>query len=127
MSCEHLLVKPEQDPTHLFQPPVTKVGPDRKIQECDVTVGEQLKPKFGFDLVTLAENGQLALLQISDKYGAMFFAYGPELIVVPNAQLNQVLNQNDLSGVIKQSNKTAESPIIFIHACDKSGKLFLQH
>ena len=57
----------------------------------------------------------------------MFFAFGSELIVVPNAKLNQVLNKNNLADVHKESNKTHGSPIIFLHVCDKINKFFMQH
>jgi len=35
-------------------------------------------------------------MQLSEKYGALLLAFGPELIVVPNQKLNQFLNQGDL-------------------------------
>ena len=77
-----------------------------------------MEPKLNFDLKTLKESGQLALLQVSDKYGAMLFAYGPELIVVPNGQLNQVLNEETLpveTLLAKGKNQTESTPIAYLN------------
>ena len=61
----------------------------------------------------------------------MFFAFGPELIVLPNSQLNQVLSTGklDVNRISAQggSNRTDESPIIFLKAFDSINTLFLQH
>ena len=83
------------DPKHVILKPAQKLDAEGRGDGPDlsVKVQEQLKPKLNFDLKTLAQSGQLALLQVSEKYGAMLFAYGPELIVVPNAQLNQFLEE----------------------------------
>ena len=58
----------------------------------------------------------------------MLFAYGPELIVVPNSQLNQVLDSGDLNPgrlLAEGSNKINSNHIIFLKVHDD--QLFLQH
>ena len=89
--------------------------------DFNITVSELLKPKFSFDLLSLVEKGQLTLLQITDKFGVVFFAFGPELIVVPNSELNQVLLEGSFpEGNLnaRVSNKTHSNPIAFLKVCD---------
>jgi len=91
------------------------------LVDFNITVSELLKPKFSFDLLSLVEKGQLTLLQISDKFGVVFFAFGPELIVVPNSELNQVLLEGSFpegSLNARVSNKTNSNPIAFLKVCD---------
>ena len=91
--------------------------------DFDISISELLKPKFSFDLLSLAKKGQLSLLQISDKFGVVFFAFGPELIVVPNKELNQVLLEGSFpegSLNARVSNKTHGNPIAFLKVCDQT-------
>ena len=114
------LAEGEEDPRNIFYK-----------EALEVKVSEQLKPKIPFEIVDLAQKGQNTLLDISEKLGAMFFAFGPELIVLPNSQLNQVLSTGklDVNRISAQggSNRTDESPIIFLKAFDSINTLFLQH
>ena len=94
-----------------------------KLVDFDISVSELLKPKFSFDLLSLAERGQLTLLQISDKFGVVFFAFGPELIVVQNSELNQVLMEGTFpegSLMARTSNRTHSNPIAFLKVSDKT-------
>lgn len=78
----------------------------------------------------LAEKGQCALLEISDKLGVIFFAFGPELIVLKNSDLNQVLASGKLDTAKLASagkNQIDGNPIIFLKVCDQTDTLFLQH
>ena len=90
----------------------------------DIKFAEQLKDRVPFNLLDLMEKGQLTLLQISDRYGAMLFAYGPELIVVRNSELNQVLKTGTLPAN-QPSNASNQAPIIFLKV--EGDLLFLQH
>ena len=68
------------------------------------------------------------MLQLSKKFGAMFMAFGPELIVVPNTKLYQVLKDGDLNSanpLSQGSNKTNGSPLIFLKVADEIDTLFL--
>ena len=119
----------EQDPTFLFLQPVQQMNANMKKEDIDIMVGKQLKAQTGFDLTQIAEKGQLSLLQISDKYGAMFFSHGAELFVVANSQLNQMVIDGKLPDALvsQESNKTNEDPIIYLKVCDKTDTLFVQH
>lgn len=60
----------------------------------------------------------------------MFFAFGPELIVLKNEELNQVLSTGKLNiDKIKAQgkNQTDGNPIIFLKVSDVANKLFVQH
>ena len=59
-----------------------------------------------------------------------FFAFGPELIVVSNSQLNQVLSTGKLDVdkiAADGSNCVSGKPIIFLKVCDEINTLFMQH
>ena len=124
----NILAPIEQDPVEILFKHVQKQTDDGKWIDLAVKVQEQLKPKIGFDVASLKERGQLSLLQISEKYGAMFFAFGSELIVVSNDKLNQVLNEGNLDPEIflnKGLNKTNNEPIAFLAVRNET--LFMQH
>ena len=94
----------------------------------EIKVNEQLKGQIPFDLLKLAEKGQCTLLEISDKLGVIFFAFGPELIVLKNSDLNQVLASGKLDTAKLASagkNQVDGNPIIFLKVCDQTDTLFL--
>lgn len=60
----------------------------------------------------------------------LFLAYGPELIVVKNTELNQVLTDGILPVdklLEKGKNQTHSNPIAFLKVSDEANCLFLQH
>ena len=59
-------------------------------------MGAKFQPITKFDLVKLAMDGQNTLLQVSDTFGAIFFAHGSELIVVPNSKINEFVEDGSL-------------------------------
>ena len=84
-----------------------------------------------FDLRDLAETGQITLLDKSEKYGALFFAYGRHLIVIRNDQLHNLITTGLLPAkerltILDLTEIDLVQPVSFIKVCDIVDRVFVQ-
>ena len=84
-----------------------------------------------FDLRDLAGPGQITLLDKSEKYGALFFAYGKHLVVIRNDQLYGLVDKGILPPkgrltVLDLSEFGFNKTISFLKVCDIIDRVFVQ-